>query len=59
MNTYDATEQAYRNGYKAGVMELAERLKKEACYFGRAVLVEDIDTIAKELTERKEDGKNG
>jgi hypothetical protein len=31
------------------VKEFAERLKEEACYLGRAVAMEDIDNIAKEL----------
>ena len=29
MYEHDATEQAYKNGYKAGVKELAERFEEE------------------------------
>ena len=35
------------------VKEFAERLKKDACYFGRAVAVEDIDNIAEEMVGEK------
>ena len=49
MNIHDATEQAYKNGFRDGVKALAERLKKEASYFCRAVAVEDIDTVAEEM----------
>ena len=31
------------------IKEFAERLKKEACYFCRAVAVEDIDNLVKEM----------
>lgn len=34
------------------ITEFAERLKKEAGYFGRAVSVETIDQIAKEMKEK-------
>ena len=40
------------------IKEFAERLKKEAGYFGRAVAVEVIEQIAKELTEDSIDGRN-
>ena len=33
------------------IREFAERLKKQAGYFARAVLVDDIDNIVKEMTE--------
>jgi hypothetical protein len=61
MNTYNATEQAYRNGYEAGVREFAERLKKKTypfpCAIGveNAVTIRAINDLLKELTERKED----
>lgn len=29
MNIYEATETSYKNGYRAGVKEFAERLKEE------------------------------
>ena len=29
MNIHDATEQAFKNGYKAGVTEFAERFEEE------------------------------
>ena len=39
----------YETAKSEAVKEFAERLKEEACYFGRAVAMEDIDNIAKEL----------
>lgn len=64
MNTYTATEQAYKNGYEAGVKEFAERMKSEKFIyknFGELVQVDDINTIAEELIDkqRKEDKSNG
>lgn len=35
------------------IKEFAERLKKEAGYFGRAVAVKDIDNLVEELTAPK------
>ena len=32
------------------IKDFAERLKKEACYFSRAVAIEDIDNLVKEMT---------
>ena len=37
------------------VKEFAARLRKEAGYFGRAVAVEDIDNLVKEMTEGNHD----
>lgn len=57
MTEYDATEQAYKNGYKQGVKDFAERVT-EALYEADDVnpLTEwKIDQIAKELLgERRE-----
>ena len=36
------------------IKEFAERLKAEACYFGRAVAVETIDNLVKEMTGEKQ-----
>lgn len=57
MNVYIATEQAYKNGYEAGVKEFAEKLE---------VIYEELKTIDREcdaaldelkrLIQRKEDG---
>ena len=69
MNIYDATETAYKNGYKAGVKDFAERLKGKVeaeiyddvdpsgetlRYEYYIVYVEDIDEA---LTELMEGGK--
>ena len=57
MNIHDATEQAYKRGYEAGVKEFAERLRKigtdEEAY--GYVHLWEVDHIAKELTESKND----
>lgn len=60
MNIHDATEQAYKNGYEAGVKEFAVRLKAQYVDYdnnveavGKIALYKDIDRIAKELTESK------
>lgn len=66
MKAYDETEQAYKNGYEAGVKDFAERLKGYCCRMfdmgsgheaGEVVLLEfsDIDKLVKELTEGKGD----
>lgn len=53
MDTYTMSELAYKNGYKAGVMEFAERFKKYANeipqHYQRILLGCDVDTIVKEL----------
>lgn len=48
MNPYQATEQAYKNGYEAGVKEFAEKMKKVN---GTKLVLwdEDIDRVANEL----------
>lgn len=53
MDTFRATEQAYRNGYAAGVKELAERLK--VCLLERDN--DTIDNIAKQLIDKQEERK--
>jgi hypothetical protein len=52
----DQNEQAYKNGYNAALRELAEQLKKYACFYDldnyhsfEAVAIEVIDDIANEL----------
>lgn len=56
MNAHDGSEQAYRNGYEAGVKEFAERLKGKRHWdvdIPDYVFVKDIDEIKKEMTEEK------
>lgn len=67
MNEHDATEQAYKNGYKAGVTEFAEKLykllttQKNWCDLKSAWLENGkcywlkvkIDNLAKEMKEGK------
>jgi len=59
MYIHDKTEQAYKNGYEAGVKEFAKRLKEEKCdlvssrdYCGNLYEIEgnDIDDLVKEMT---------
>jgi ribosome modulation factor len=55
MDERDAIEQAYKNGYEAGVRELAERVKN-IC--GNTSLVTRvIDRLVKELTVNYESSK--
>lgn len=56
MNTYTATEQAYKNGYEAGVKEFAERL--EVIYEELKAIDRECDAVLdelKRLKQRKED----
>ena len=48
MDTYTMTEEAYKNGYEAGAIELGNRLKQ-----GRAsdLIVIHIDTIDKHIED--------
>lgn len=48
MDIYTATEQAYKNGYEAGVKKFAELIKKE---LGIEIL-SLIDSIAKEMVNK-------
>ena len=54
MNIYDATEQAYKNGYEAGVKALAEKLKAIGKQDGAYDYISlwDIDEVLKEMMER-------
>ena len=62
MNEFEATEQAYKNGYEAGVREFAEGLKSIYINDTRydrpnahtliIKLFANIDDVAKELTEK-------
>lgn len=57
MNEHDIAEQAYKNGYAAGVKDFAERLLKRSSIFHRgfgnssweAVTIYEIKIIAKEM----------
>ena len=56
MNVYTATEQAYKNGYEAGVKEFAERFKEKVgsipqYHFNLLQVEDDINTLVKEMTE--------
>lgn len=60
MDEFEATEQAYKNGYKQGVKDLAERIKK---YYSKSLKGETVgvsvyyyvDVVAEEmLGERSE-----
>ena len=67
MDKHTATEQAYKNGYEAGVKEFAERLKERAVSHSYCnapdfklntkyeIWDSCIDNLLTELTERKED----
>lgn len=66
MNENDAIEQAYKNGYEAGVKELAKRLKLFSYIVSdesttgiivrySVVTMTQVDDLVTELTERKED----
>lgn len=53
MDKYDISEYSYKNGYVAGVKDLANRLKEMATstFFEQLkyVSTEDIDNIVKEM----------
>lgn len=58
MNEHDATEVAYRNGYKAGVKEFAKTLRARA--FNDAdgfyiVVIDQITELEKELAGDTDD----
>lgn len=66
MKEYTATEQAYKNGYEAGVKDLAERLKASQIINhkskeGYCVYEFDdelIDNLVEEMTVNYESSKN-
>ena len=57
MNEHDATEQAYKNGYKQGKIDAVKKMQAEIearCVKGGiypAFVKSTIDQIAKEMTE--------
>lgn len=59
MNTHDATEQAYKNGYKDGVKKFAKTLRARAFNDEQGfyiVLIDQITELETELeTEMTED----
>ena len=62
MNPYDATEMAFKNGYKSGIMNFADRLKK---YYNNlngstptALTAYHIDQIKNELLNDKGEKEN-
>ena len=50
MNEYEATEQAYKNGYKQGIEDLAYRLKSIPHI---VVYKSEIDQVVEELERGK------
>lgn len=65
MNERDATEQAFRNGYEAGVREFAERLKEKAYLDGAVSIsqelvvdVRDVDELVEVMTVNYESSTN-
>ena len=59
MKPYEATEIAYKNGYKQGVKDFAERVKELVDLLAinnvqAMVMKREIDRITKELKESKE-----
>lgn len=57
MNIYDVSEYSYKNGYEAGVKDLADRLKEKATgtFFEewKYVSTEDIDSLANKLLKKR------
>ena len=49
MNIHDATEQAYKNGYEAGVKEFAERLPEFILHFNKETTMNCVDRAIKYL----------
>lgn len=56
MKVYDATEQAYKRGYEAGIREFKKRLKETKIKHGNDYIIyaENIDVVAKKLCEKDE-----
>lgn len=62
MNEHDATEQAYKNGYKQGIKDMQKRLIEKAYQssdwsHGEHPLVVEIDDI-NEIVQELLEGKN-
>ena len=57
MDVRDATEQAYKNGYRKGVEDLFDRLAKEVKgrMPGRFVTILDASRIVKELLNNEKE----
>lgn len=56
MNIHDATEQAFKNGYKAGVTEFAERFEEELgeSFFNHYPFVlTTLDNVVADLMEER------
>ena len=52
MYIHDATECAYKNGYKAGAKDFAKKLKEKYRFYGsfsKGELYKDVDDILKEI----------
>jgi hypothetical protein len=52
MKIYEATEQAYKNGYEKGIKDFAERLKEhthDIVLYGQIVTVSRIDILVEEM----------
>ena len=60
MDERDAIEQAYKNGYEAGVKEFAKKIKlrfSTTTMCNSGAIFDGVNKIVRELTERKESGK--
>ena len=53
MDKYTMTEEAYKNGYEAGVKKFAERLKSRLIVYSYQNFNDVIDNLAKELIEHR------
>ena len=52
MNIHDATEQAYKNGYEAGVKEFAEKYCSRfdlTCNYTNGYIIGSVQSVLKEL----------
>jgi hypothetical protein len=56
MDVYTATEQAYRNGYENGIVDIVNYLKENSCFYDidnyhsfRAIDIDDLDDLVKDF----------
>lgn len=52
MDMHDAIEQAYKNGYKKGAKDYAERLKAEMRKYCGEITEDDIYDLLKEMESK-------
>lgn len=60
MDVYTATEQAYRNGYENGIVDIVNYLKENSCFYDidnyhsfRAIDIDDLDDLIEEFLKGK------